>query len=792
MKFHNLYIRGAGLVLFWGLILGQSVQAMTFTLTPSSVSNTYPGYITLQVNSVPSGSTVIVQKYFDANTNGIVDAGDLLVQEGKLVDGQAGVVSGGVTNFNVPYDLDGASNGQITANIFLKDGDFIQGTIGQYLFVLSSTNGSFASVTNVFTVTNLPYPQQLTGTVTNDSGTAVPNAIVVMFPPPRPGHDHGPGDPVASGVANNSGVYSMKLPAGSYVPLAFQSNYVASYSTSPLLTLGSGQTLNTNLAITSATTSVSGSLVDSSSGKPLQGVFMPASSQAGIIAVGFTDTNGNFNIPVISNQTWSLGGDSGGLIIHSYLGYENDPTNVNSGASGVTIMYPKSSALVYGHVMDTQGNPVAGVPVEAFTTGQNNNYQQDGYTDTNGNYVVPVVGGLGNNDQWQVNVDKQPTNYVFTMATSQQNGGTNINSGQAVQQNFLAMKTTQIITGHVQDNNSNAIVGVGVYATTTVGANTFETATEDTDNNGNYTLYVANTNTWNVTVLGCCGDDSLSQLGSYQVPNRVSVGITNNNGVANFTVQQCTSVQILDTNLPSGQVGSFYDYFLNGSTCNGNQIWTVIDQADFPTSLTLGANGEIYGTPDTATTYNFTVNLSDGSGNSTNRAVSLTINPGVTQLQIMTFSLPAATNGTFYNIPLQATGGLGAYTWGLAQGSANLPANLSLSPGGVISGMPTTAATNYNFIVQVTDTNSDFAFQQLSLNIVGAPPGVTLSMVPAGAGTLKFTFTSVAGVNYSLQTSPDLKAWSTILSFTGGGGLETISAPTTGSAETFYRVKAGP
>jgi hypothetical protein len=522
---------------------------------------------------------------------------------------------------------------------------------------------------------------------------------------------------------------------------------------------------------------------------------MPLSTQTGIIAAGFTDTNGNFNIPVISGQTWGINGDPSGIIIHGYVGFEDNPTNVSSGTSGVTIGYPKGTALVYGNVIDTLGNPIPAVPVEAYSSGLNNNYQQDGYTDTNGNYVVPVVGGLGPNYPWQVNPDKHPTNYVFAIPEIQFSGGSNINSGQALRVDLLGMKATQVITGHVQDSSSNAVSGLGLYAYVVVGTNIFETDTADTDNNGNYTLYVGNTNTWGVTVLSCCGDDSLQNLGNYQQPNDISVPISNNNGVANFTLQQCTGPQILTTSpLPGGQTGSFYDFSLSGSTCNGNQIWSVVDPVDFPSSLTLDTSGEIFGTPDTATTYNFTVNLSDGTGNSTNRSMSLTITPGVSPLQITTFSLPNATNGTFYSVPLQATGGMGAYTWSLLQGSANLPANLHLSTSGVISGTPSAASTNYSFIVQVGDTNFDISQpQQLSLNVVGGPPGVSLSLVPQpGNTTLEFSFTGVSGVNYSLQTSPDLRAWTTVLSFTGQGGPETISAPTTGGKAQFYRVKVGP
>ena len=73
-----------------------SRAAVGLTLNPSSVSNTYSGVITLQVTGLTAGDTVVVQKFLDANTNGVIDGADLLVQQFNLTDGQASVI-GGVT-----------------------------------------------------------------------------------------------------------------------------------------------------------------------------------------------------------------------------------------------------------------------------------------------------------------------------------------------------------------------------------------------------------------------------------------------------------------------------------------------------------------------------------------------------------------------------------------------------------------------------------------------------------------------------------------------------------------------
>ena len=62
-------------------LFDDSALAATFSVSPSTISNTYPGVITLQVTGLTNGETVVVQKFLDANTNGVIDAGDLLVQQ---------------------------------------------------------------------------------------------------------------------------------------------------------------------------------------------------------------------------------------------------------------------------------------------------------------------------------------------------------------------------------------------------------------------------------------------------------------------------------------------------------------------------------------------------------------------------------------------------------------------------------------------------------------------------------------------------------------------------------------
>src|SRR5260221_2214812 len=153
---HPITVLGALL----GLFFTQKLEAgVAFTVMPSVVSNTYFGPVALQVTGLTNTETVVIRKFLDANANGVVDGGDWLWQQFSLTDGAAIVFTNGslaVTNFNVPCDLDGTTNGSITGKLN-QSADFAQRIVGNYLFVLSSPVGHFSPITNAFTVTNFPF-----------------------------------------------------------------------------------------------------------------------------------------------------------------------------------------------------------------------------------------------------------------------------------------------------------------------------------------------------------------------------------------------------------------------------------------------------------------------------------------------------------------------------------------------------------------------------------------------------------------------------------------------------------
>jgi hypothetical protein len=170
--------------------------------------------------------------------------------------------------------------------------------------------------------------------------------------------------------------------------------------------------------------------------------------------------------------------------------------------------------------------------------------------------------------------------------------------------------------------------------------------------------------------------------------------------------------------LPSGIAGRSYGPFTFKATSGSFSplTWSVVS-GSLPPGLTLNsATGVISGSPQSAGSFSFSIQVSDGVQPVTQN-VSITIfNP----ISILTSSLPAGIAGKSYGpLSLSATGGSGSYLWT----AGGLPADLSITPGGVITGVPA-AGGSYPIQISVADT------------IAGVSAGATL--------TLPITFASLS------------------------------------------------
>ncbi|ACS43499.1 putative Ig domain-containing protein [Methylorubrum extorquens] len=134
-----------------------------------------------------------------------------------------------------------------------------------------------------------------------------------------------------------------------------------------------------------------------------------------------------------------------------------------------------------------------------------------------------------------------------------------------------------------------------------------------------------------------------------------------------------------------------------------------------PAGLTFStSSGNIEGSPTAAgSASNLTVRISDASGvTKTSNAFAISVANPLT----VTGSPPNGKTGTAYSYTFSATGGQGGLTFST---QSTLPAGLSLSAGGVLSGTPTRAGT-YPFVVSVSEASGRSSSLSVSLTVAQA------------------------------------------------------------------------
>jgi large repetitive protein len=225
----------------------------------------------------------------------------------------------------------------------------------------------------------------------------------------------------------------------------------------------------------------------------------------------------------------------------------------------------------------------------------------------------------------------------------------------------------------------------------------------------------------------------------------------------------------------NGGANIIYDSTSNAITLNYvSGIPTSVAIDSVPKHGTAAASGiNITYTPTTGYfgTDSFTYTATDGAGTSAPAAILLTISSPT--ISVTPVTLASGTVGTPYSQSLTASGGQIPYSFLTTLASGSLPAGLSLSSAGVISGTPT-AAGNFTFTVTGTDssttTHAVFTSATLSLTIVPAPSTIT-SVNPAMGSVIGGTSVTISGSSFITGTT---------LTFGGiaAGNINIINATT--------------
>ena len=191
--------------------------------------------------------------------------------------------------------------------------------------------------------------------------------------------------------------------------------------------------------------------------------------------------------------------------------------------------------------------------------------------------------------------------------------------------------------------------------------------------------------------------------------------------------------------LPQGTANQNYSETLEATGGTGDYTWGLTGGSpDLPAGLTLNpSTGLISGIPTGTSNLSHTFTVTDETPptpQTKTKTLQLIIGAAPPNLIISTNSpLPSGTVTQSYNFTLTSTGGTGAKTWDITNGS--LPAGLNLSSSGVISGAAQATGTfSPTFRVRDSGTPQDTATKPLSITInLPAAPNITTTFLPNGS-----------------------------------------------------------
>jgi VCBS repeat-containing protein len=194
---------------------------------------------------------------------------------------------------------------------------------------------------------------------------------------------------------------------------------------------------------------------------------------------------------------------------------------------------------------------------------------------------------------------------------------------------------------------------------------------------------------------------------------------------------KCPAITITTTSLPAGAAGAVYPAVSFSQTGGAAPVtWSA---GTLPPGMSLSNAGVLFGTPASIGVFNVTVTATDANGCTATASLPLGINITCPTIAISAINLPAATGGAAYpSVTLSETGGIAPFTWSVSSGT--LPAGITLSSSGVLSGTPAQIAS-FLFVVKATDANGCFGTQTLSIIVNAKCPAITINPATLPGGT---------------------------------------------------------
>lgn len=167
-------------------------------------------------------------------------------------------------------------------------------------------------------------------------------------------------------------------------------------------------------------------------------------------------------------------------------------------------------------------------------------------------------------------------------------------------------------------------------------------------------------------------------------------------GVTTYLVTRPNKLSITTSSLPTAVTGQSYSTTLSATGGKGTYTWSA---TNLPKGLVLTGN-TIHGALLSAGKTQVTLEVTAMQQTAT---ITLTLT-GTAPIKFDTTTLPPYQGGVAYSQQIVVEGGVGPFTFTL-DSTTPLPAGLTLSPSGLISGTPTVGGT-FSLKITVKDSSN--------------------------------------------------------------------------------------